>query len=503
VWTGGQMEEALRAYARAVELVPETPVSEDRARVLAGYAQALMLAGRYRESMPQAEAARALARDLGARQLEAHATVTVATNLSFVEPPETAIELGRQGLEMARAAGDLDDLGRAYANLTSTLHVSGRYEEGVALSLEGAAELRTAGLGRTYGAFIQLNAADSLYELGDWDKAMHLASSVQPIARGMARVFAGEVVARLQVGRGELDSARQELRTVTELLGEGVDAQFNGPALLGRLELAAWTGELEQGRAAVDDGVAVLGRTDDLVLLAKVLVGSLRIEAQESERARAAKDHESVATASRRADELMARLDQAADAGPDGWLSSQLNALRTLGRAELSRVAGRSEPATWIEAIDALEQVRAPYPAGYARWQAAEAILGQRGSRDEATVLLSAARRTAEGLRARPLLDAIDGLAARARLAVEAVPAGPETAPANTSSDALAAYDLTPREVEVLRLVAAGRTNRQIADELFISESTAGVHVSHILGKLGVTGRVEAATMATRLGLAD
>jgi DNA-binding NarL/FixJ family response regulator len=71
------------------------------------------------------------------------------------------------------------------------------------------------------------------------------------------------------------------------------------------------------------------------------------------------------------------------------------------------------------------------------------------------------------------------------------------------SVDPLAAYDLTPREVEVLGLVAQGRTNRQIADELFISESTAGVHVSHIIGKLGVGGRVEAATIAARLGLLD
>ena len=64
-------------------------------------------------------------------------------------------------------------------------------------------------------------------------------------------------------------------------------------------------------------------------------------------------------------------------------------------------------------------------------------------------------------------------------------------------------YDLTAREVEVLRLVAAGRTNRQIGEELFISESTAGVHVSRILAKFGVAGRVEAATMAARLGLTD
>ena len=62
---------------------------------------------------------------------------------------------------------------------------------------------------------------------------------------------------------------------------------------------------------------------------------------------------------------------------------------------------------------------------------------------------------------------------------------------------------LTAREREVLALIAIGRTNRQIADELFISQSTAGVHVSNILGKLGVTGRGEAAALAYRLGLIE
>ena len=61
-----------------------------------------------------------------------------------------------------------------------------------------------------------------------------------------------------------------------------------------------------------------------------------------------------------------------------------------------------------------------------------------------------------------------------------------------------AAYGLTLRELEVLARVAAGRTNRQIAEELFISESTAGVHVSNILGRLGLalTSRTEAANVA-------
>ena len=62
-------------------------------------------------------------------------------------------------------------------------------------------------------------------------------------------------------------------------------------------------------------------------------------------------------------------------------------------------------------------------------------------------------------------------------------------------------YGLTPREREVLELVSLGRTNRQIGEALFISENTAGVHVSNILGKLGVASRTEAAAIAVRAGL--
>lgn len=66
---------------------------------------------------------------------------------------------------------------------------------------------------------------------------------------------------------------------------------------------------------------------------------------------------------------------------------------------------------------------------------------------------------------------------------------------------AVESFGLTPREQDVHRLVAAGHTNRRIAEELYISPKTASVHVSNILAKLGVTGRGEAAALAHRLRL--
>jgi DNA-binding NarL/FixJ family response regulator len=61
---------------------------------------------------------------------------------------------------------------------------------------------------------------------------------------------------------------------------------------------------------------------------------------------------------------------------------------------------------------------------------------------------------------------------------------------------------LTSREAEVLNLVAAGKTNREIGTELFVSDKTASVHVSNILRKLGVSSRVDAAAVAQRVGVA-
>ncbi|NEB09707.1 helix-turn-helix transcriptional regulator, partial [Streptomyces coelicoflavus] len=101
-------------------------------------------------------------------------------------------------------------------------------------------------------------------------------------------------------------------------------------------------------------------------------------------------------------------------------------------------------------------------------------------------------------LGARPLSDEVALLGRRARLTL-----GHATEPATASgpTDPAGALGLTGRERDVLRLVSDGRTNRQIAEELFISPKTASVHVSNILAKLGVSGRGEAAAVAHRLAL--
>jgi DNA-binding NarL/FixJ family response regulator len=119
----------------------------------------------------------------------------------------------------------------------------------------------------------------------------------------------------------------------------------------------------------------------------------------------------------------------------------------------------------------------------------AEALLGV-GDREQATPMARDALQTAERLGAEPLKGALQRLARRGRLALGV------TMPIETRR-----AGLTPRELEVLRLLVEGRSNRQIAEQLFISGSTAGVHVTNILAKLGVHSRLEAAARARQLGL--
>jgi DNA-binding NarL/FixJ family response regulator len=129
---------------------------------------------------------------------------------------------------------------------------------------------------------------------------------------------------------------------------------------------------------------------------------------------------------------------------------------------------------------------------------AAEAMLAAGAARAEAGLVLRRAGAVARDLGTRWLEREAAALARRARIDLDRDPA---PAPAPTAPSPGKELGLTRREEEVLALVADGRTNRQIAELLFITDKTASVHVSCILAKLGVTNRSEAAAAAHRLGL--
>jgi len=194
---------------------------------------------------------------------------------------------------------------------------------------------------------------------------------------------------------------------------------------------------------------------------------------------------------------------------------------------ELGIIADRSDP----EAATMLADSLTIHVQLGDRWRAAsvlETIAGRcaRSAPADAARLLAASHRLRQALTApvppaeRPAHDAAlattqaalgaaefgqcwnEGLSLPLDAAVElARQAAGQLRPGGLAAEAGTRYGLTEREVEVLRLIGEGLTNRQIGQRLFISTGTAAVHVSNILRKLGVTGRVQAATIAHELGL--
>jgi DNA-binding NarL/FixJ family response regulator len=166
-------------------------------------------------------------------------------------------------------------------------------------------------------------------------------------------------------------------------------------------------------------------------------------------------------------------------------------------------MAGGADHSAWCRVASAWEQLGEPYRQAQTLLYAAEVALAAGGDRGAAAPRLRQAAAIADALAARPLGEEISALARRARIGIArrpGAPAGPGAA--GHARPDLVGLSLTARELEVLRLVAAGSNNREIAAELFISAKTASAHVSNILAKLGVRSRVEAAAIAHRADVA-
>ena len=485
LWAAGDSESALGAYGEALRLVPEQPPSPARARVLAAHGQSLMLMARFGEACGCCEQAIEIAREVGARAEEGHALNTLGCSLAYVGDPAGAVDHLREALVIADEVGDLDDLGRAYQNLSEILGGPlNRLGEALKLALEGDRVTQRVGLARDYGVSLEVNAASALLSLGRWDEAAAIlrdAEERRPV--DMAAIEVHLCRARLEVARGAFEQGTRHIEAARRVMGSILDPQFQASLCARRAELWMWQHSPAEGRRAVDDGLASLEGSDDAWFVGPLLwLGAW------------ARTDSGCA-----APELMQRAGALVGASTtDAFVSPVTVAYARTCLAEGERLADPAATAGWRAAAEAWEAAAHPYPLAYARWREAEALLARRRAR-EATAPLRSAHAIAEQLGADPLRREIELLADRARIDLSAAQApAPGDAPAG---DGAAGHNLTKRERQVLELVATGRTNREIAQTLFVTEKTAAAHVSNILAKLGVRGRVEAATAAHRLGL--
>ncbi|MBW3652513.1 MAG: AAA family ATPase [Actinobacteria bacterium] len=497
LWAAGDSDAALGAYEQALRLVPEDPPSAARARVLAAHGQSLMLLARFQDATTRCGQAIEIARKVGARAEEGHALNTLGCALGFLGDPAGGVAHLSRALEIAHEVGDLDDIGRAYQNLSEILAGPlNRLEEALELALEGQRLAERLGLARDYGVSLEVNAATALLALGRWDQAdaiLRAAQDRQPVETAAIELYLSR--GRLAVARGALEHAEQHLAAAQRLMISVIDPQFQSMLAAYRGELALWQGNPAEARVSVATGLRCLEASDDAWFVGPLLWLGARAEA-DARGLRLSEDPRTPAFAA--ADVLVARARTIVEAAGAGgrFISPVTVAYARLCEAEGERLAHGAEPDAWRSAAVAWETVGHPYPLAYARWREAEALLARRRAQ-EGRAALRAANAIAQKLGAGALAREIGMLARRARIELN-VAERAETAARPGPAQQLG---LTPRELQVLALVAAGRTNREIAQALFVTEKTAGAHVSNILAKLNARGRVEAATAAQRLGL--
>jgi DNA-binding CsgD family transcriptional regulator/tetratricopeptide (TPR) repeat protein len=458
------------ARAAAALLTGDSPVLAD---AYAAEARFLMLSDRNAEAVEAAERAIALADAYGRPLAKASALVSLGPALYYLGRDEAGREAMLAGRDLAERLGDAVSAGRSYVNLASWYESHNRVAEARAEARAGIAAALRFGMDRTIGMVLRSMLVSLLVEAGDWAEAEAVGVDAMEAA-GNPRMWALRERARLELARGDLTAADTFLKELFALVDGPAEAQVVGPPYEIAAELALIRGDVDQARRLVRTGLElVLGyggdkRTEYLVAL------GWRAEAD----AAAAGQAPDPAWIDRLRAEIKP-VETPIEEGQDRQIA-----------AEISRFEGASDPELWDKATAFWDGIGAYYLGGYPTLRAAEAYLA-RGDRAAATERIRSVYDLASRLGAGPLLASVEDLARRARLNLTPAPA-PATLP----------HGLTAREHEVLTLVAAGLTNREIAGKLFISEHTVGVHVSRILAKLGVARRTEAAAAAHRLGLA-
>jgi ATP/maltotriose-dependent transcriptional regulator MalT len=487
LWHLGRGYEALAAIEHAVSLLPPGEMSSERATLLASQAKSLMLQGNYKRSVEVSHDALTAADVLGDVAVRGRALNALGTSLIALGSVDQGAATLREALALAQKVGLPWQQISAYVNLADALHLAGRLGEARAAAEEGLTrEIRTNNV------WLVILRGELAIEAGEWDRADAILQSIGGRQVGNALVNLNLRRAELALGRGDHADARVLLTESTEVSAAMDEPQFIGVLGALRAELERREGDLGTAREALQDALdRIETRTEDDVRLARMSAVGATVEADAAQRARDLGEPDSERAALDAADVHLARAEAAAaNEGPLelAWL---LNA-----RAERTRAAGTPDPRVYAAAAESWAKLERPYPAAVARFREAEAF-AEAGDRVTAAAAASEAHATATPIGADWLRDEIEGLMARARLQ----PATEDEARHEDEAAVEDPFGLTPRERQVLELIARGATNREIGAELFMAEKTASVHVSRILMKLDVRSRTEAAGVAHRLGL--
>ena len=497
-WLAGDSTTALAEHRRAVELVPTEPTPE-RARVLGALGGALMGLGRWVESRSACESAIACAAACAAPAEESRARNMLGSDLVALGEIDDGIRELQEACRLASEAGIVELVVVGHHNLALNLLQVDRFEEALAAASHGRVEAREQGLERRFGQDLAALEADVLLRLGRWDEADRVTGEGLALdPRSIGTTYLSTVRARLLALRGQTAAAVERLAAIVPAsLDPDVAAYVAGVTA----EAALLESRPADALKAVLQGLGYLDGLLDVLWTAPLVGIGLRATADHMEQARSTKDGlvraRILEAATGLADRLPWLAERATTLGTQAWLET--------ARAEARRVDGSAAPADWIAAIEAWDSLPDPYAAAYCRVRRAEVALRRVGIRAPVQDALDRAHEAVIAMGALPLRRHIEALAIRARVTLRSpsLPrtAGPAGEPAPDAAWVAArALGLSGREIEVLMLVAVGHSNGEIADRLFISRKTAAVHVTHILDKLGVVNRFEAAMVAAQIG---
>ena len=493
IWSLNRGEEAVAMGERALDMTPAQDPFGARPLLLAWLARMRFLRGRFRQAAADGEVALAAAVQAGDEFAETELLNTLGMAKVALGQVDEGVALLKRAISLARSTEDFDSLATAYSNLADMLNVAGRTEDALQVALDGMAATPRRMI-RSHD-WMTMTVAELYFEAGDWGASRQYLTPPPSRLNGVVLIFREAREAELALGEGDDELAERSLDAAEPLVVLSAQPQWIG--LFGSLrgELRRRQRDLEGARTAVEEALDRLELcTDDVMRIARVSAVGARVEADRAVRARDLRENAEQRDALARARIHVQRLDAAASEG-----GPVEQAYLAEARAELVRASGRPAHKEWAKAAAAWEAVTRPYPAAVARWREAEGLViaGDRGGAAQAA---RDALQTARGLGSRWLTEEVQALAERGRLELGRQPPI-EGAMQPDSTGEADPFGLTPRERQVLALLAEGATNRQIGAALFMAEKTASVHVSRILAKLGVQGRTQAAAVAHRLRL--
>jgi DNA-binding CsgD family transcriptional regulator/tetratricopeptide (TPR) repeat protein len=457
----------------------------------------MMINGRMAEARERLEEAVPLAERLGARALLADSLSGLAIAYANLGEFKRAIAAGREAIRLADESGLAEQIGRAYINGSQAIDDAGRLEEALALGLKGIPVVDRLGLGRGPGDQLRAQAAWRFHRIGRLAAAERLLQTAFEDSTTAFMVAGGQAFAgRFAVERGDLVRAEHLLESAWELMQRSGGFQLLGPAMAARVLLEIRRDDLARARERAREGLGRVAEAEgSLIYNAELYWLAVRVEADLAERARAVRDDQAVDECETNAVGVLDSFTTTIGNIPGGGAPPESLAFHALAKAELTRLRGERVVEPWQLAAERFRSVGTIYPSAYAEFRAAEALAFSGGRPAQIAGPLKRAHATALEVGSPPFLEEVAGLARRVGVAL----GGRER---DDEAGGIANLGLTDRELEVLRLLGDGRTNRQIGEELFITPKTASVHVSRILMKLGVANRAEAAAAAHRMGLA-